>query len=104
MLCSQENCERKSRKLWLTVFPSSVSPSGSPTFLCFTAICISFCNNNTNYRENENTQNSDNGMEEKHRAKPDLGTSPTNNTAKKLCQPLGKLIGDPASHLASNFY
>jgi hypothetical protein len=37
-------------------------------------------------------------------AKPDLGTSPTNNTAKKLCQPLGNLIGDPASHLASNFY
>ena len=32
-------------------------------------------------------------------AKPDLGTSPTNNTAKKLCQPLGNLIGDPASHL-----
>jgi hypothetical protein len=38
-------------------------------------------------------------MEEKHRAKLDLGTSPTNNTAKKLCQPLGNLIGDPASHL-----
>jgi hypothetical protein len=38
-------------------------------------------------------------MEEKDRAKLDLGTSPTNNTAKKLCQPLGNLIGDPASHL-----
>jgi hypothetical protein len=49
--------------------------------------------------KNENTRNSDNGMEEKHRAKLDLGTSPTNNTSKKLCQPLGNLIGDPASHL-----
>ena len=36
-------------------------------------------------------------MEEKHKAKPDLGT-------KKLCQPLGNLIGDPASPLASIFY
>jgi hypothetical protein len=45
-LCSQEICDRKTRKLKLTVFPNKVSPTGSPSFLWFTAICISFCKNN----------------------------------------------------------
>lgn len=35
----------------LTVFPSRVSPIGSPTIFCFKEICISFCNNSPNYKE-----------------------------------------------------
>lgn len=35
----------------LTVFPSRVSPIGSPTIFCFKDICISFCNNSPNYKD-----------------------------------------------------